>query len=206
MTVRAVHATVSLYAMIETPSRDSKRRFRPVRALTIALAVVGFVVAPIVLHEAVHIATALIGGSSPASLEVGFVGIYPGVKVGEPLDGWRIILFRYSGGLVAGAALLLVYIRWYWRWSGDKITFAEWWLGALILLIAGNELGNGFAEGAFNAEYIGNRAPATIISFGAAAAGFVTHRLMLGSRGARLAVLEGAVGDRRQIEQATRRW
>ncbi|MCH8816379.1 MAG: hypothetical protein IIC92_01415 [Chloroflexi bacterium] len=194
--------------MPETSHGDpvKERRFRPVRALAIALAVVGFVVAPVALHEAVHVATALIGGVSPSSLGIGFVGMYPGVKVDEALDGWRIVLFRYSGGLVAGAALLFVYVRWYWKWSGDKTSFAEWWLGALILLVAGNELGNGFAEGAFNAEYIANRDPATIISFGAAAAGFIIHRLMLGSRGARLAVLRGEVGDRVQIEEAARRW
>lgn len=194
--------------MIETPPQDPGKapRIRPARALAIALAVVGFVVAPIALHEAVHIAAALVSGVSPSSLDAGFVGIYPGVKVDEPLDGWRIVLFRYSGGLVAGAALLWVYVRWYWRWSGNKTSFAEWWLGALILVIAGNELGNGFAEGAFNTEYIANRDPATIISFGAAVAGFIVHRVMLGSRGARQAVLRGEAGDRNQIEETTRRW
>ena len=194
--------------MPETSRRDpvNERRYRPVRALAIALAVLGFVVAPVALHEVVHVATALIGGVSPTSLDIGFVGMYPGVKVDDPLDGWRIVLFRYSGGLVAGAVLLFVYVRWYWTWSRDKTSFAEWWLGALILVVAGNELGNGIAEGAFNAEYIANRDPATIISFGAAAAGFIIHRLLLGSRGARLAVLRGEVGDRSQIEEAARRW
>lgn len=194
--------------MIETPSRDPGKapRYRPVRALAIALVVVVFVVAPVALHEAVHVVTALIGGVSPFSLDVGFVGIYPGVKVDDPLNGWQIVLFRYSGGLVAGAALLIIYVRWYWRWSGNKTTFTQWWLGALILVIAGNELGNGFAEGAFNMEYIANRDPATIISFGAAAAGFIVHRVMLGSRGARVAVLRGEFGDRNEIEEAARRW
>ena len=191
--------------MPETSPRDPRRHSWPIRALVIVLAVVGFVVAPVALHEAVHVVSALIGGVSPFSLDIGFVGIYPGIEVAEPLDGWRLALFRYSGGLVAGVALLVVYVRWYWRWSGDKTSFAEWWLGALILLVAGNELGNGFAEGAFNAEYIANQNPATIISIGAAAAGFIVHRVMLGSRGARQAVLRGAIGDRRQIEEAVRR-
>ncbi|MDA1256416.1 MAG: hypothetical protein O3C10_01015 [Chloroflexi bacterium] len=194
--------------MLERSPPDSGNRHRswPTRVLTIAFVVAAFVVLPVALHEAVHITAALIGGISPSALDVGFVGIYPGVRLDEPLHGWREILFNYSGGLVAGALLLFVYVRWYWAWSGDKTSFVEWWLGALILVIAGNELGNGFAEGAFHEEYIANRDPATIISFGAALAGFIVHRVMLGSRGARLAVLRGEIGDRNQIEEAAKRW
>jgi hypothetical protein len=66
----------------------------------------------------------------------------------------------------------------------------EWWLGALILSVAGNEFGDGFAEGAFNAEYIANRAPAILMSIGALLAGFAVHRAMLGSRGGRNAIEE----------------
>ncbi|MBT5320696.1 MAG: hypothetical protein HOL45_12450, partial [Chloroflexi bacterium] len=121
-------------------------------------------------------------------MDIGFVGVYPGVEINDPLDGWRLSLFHYSGGLVAGGAMLYLYIRWYWKWSGNKTTFEEWWLGALILITAGNEIGNGIAEGAFNAEYIANQEPASLISLVATVGGFLVHRIMLGSRGARLAV------------------
>ncbi|MBT4513588.1 MAG: hypothetical protein HOC77_00665, partial [Chloroflexi bacterium] len=71
----------------------------------------------------------------------------------------------------------------------------------LILITAGNEIGNGIAEGAFNAEYIANQEPASLISLVATVGGFLVHRIMLGSRGARLAVMRGEIGDRNQIEE-----
>lgn len=200
-------ATVSLSAMQATPDQSEVRRSRSwlIRALTVVLAVALFFVAPIVLHEAVHVFVAVVTGVSLSALDVGFVGVYPGVEVNDPMDGWQLALFHYSGGLVAGAAMVYVYARWYWGWSGDKTSFVEWWLGALILVIAGNELGNGIAEGAFNAEYIANQNPAVIISLVATVAGFLVHRFMLGSRGARLAIMRGEYGNRSQIEARLRR-
>jgi hypothetical protein len=158
-----------------------------------------------VLHEAVQVFVAVITGVSPYDLDVGFVGAYPGVKVNDSLDGWRLSLFHYSGGLVTGTVMVYVYVRRYWGWSGNKTSFVEWWLGALIIVIAGTELGNGIAEGAYNAEYIANRDPASIISLVAMVGGFVVPRMMLASRGARLAVMRGESGDRNQIEEGLRR-
>ena len=160
---------------------------------------------PIALHEAVHVFVAVITGVSPSALDIGFVGVYPGVEVHDSMGGWQLALFRYSGGLVAGAAMVYVYVRWYWGWSGDKTTIVEWWIGALILVIAGNELGNGIAEGAYHAEYIANRDPAIIISLVGTVAGFLVHRFMLGSLGPRLAIMRGEYGNRSQIEARQRR-
>ena len=191
-------ATVSLSAMQDTPDQSEVKRSRSwlLRAFTVVLAVALFFVAPIALHEAIHIFVAIATGVSPFDLDVGFVGVYPGVEVKDSMDGWQLALFRYSGGLVAGAAMVYVYVRWYWGWSGDKTTIVEWWLGALILVIAGNELGNGIAEGAYHAEYIANQNPAIIISLVGTFAGFLVHRFMLGSRGARLAIMRGEYGNR----------
>ena len=199
-------ATVSLPAMQDTPEQSEGKRLRSglLRAFTVVLAVALFFIAPIVLHEAIHVLAAVITGVSPVDLQVGFVGVYPGVDVNDAMADWQLTLFRYSGGLVAGAAMVYVYIRWYWGWSGDKTSFVEWWIGALILVIAGNELGNGIAEGAFNAEYIANRDPVIIISLVATVAGFLVHRFMLGSRGARLAVMRGEYGNRSQLEARQR--
>lgn len=200
-------ATVSLSAMNDIPDQSEVERIRPwlFRAATVVLAVALVFVAPIVLHEAVHVFVAVITGVSPSALDVGFVGVYPGVEVNDSTGGWQLALFRYSGGLVAGTAMVYVYVRWYWGWSGDKTSFVEWWLGALILVIAGNELGNGIAEGVFHAEYIANRDPAIIISLVGTIAGFLVHRFMLGSRGARLAIMRGEYGNRSQIEAGQRR-
>ncbi|HCV28049.1 MAG TPA: hypothetical protein DGB32_06955 [Dehalococcoidia bacterium] len=52
----------------------------------------------------------VITGVSPSSLEIGFVGIYPGIEVKEAFSGRRLVEFHYSGGLVAGATLLYAYI------------------------------------------------------------------------------------------------
>jgi hypothetical protein len=200
-------AAVSLSAMLDTPDQSEDKRLRSwwLRALTVVLAVALIFVAPVVLHEAIHVFVAVIMGVSPFDLDVGFVGVYPGVEINDSMSGWQLALFHYSGGLVAGAAMVYVYVRWYWRWSGDKTSFVEWWIGALILVIAGNELGNGIAEGAFNAEYIANQNPAIIISLVATVAGFLVHRFMLGSRGARLAIMRGEYGNRSQIEARLRR-
>ncbi|MBT3942120.1 MAG: hypothetical protein HOF43_05320 [Chloroflexi bacterium] len=196
-------ASVSLSAMQDLTgvAAEATGRAWPTRVLLIVVASGVLLVAPIALHEAIHVFVAFTTGVSPSAMDIGFVGVYPGVEINDPLDGWRLSLFHYSGGLVAGGAMLYLYIRWYWKWSGNKTTFEEWWLGALILITAGNEIGNGIAEGAFNAEYIANQEPASLISLVATVGGFLVHRIMLGSRGARLAVMRGEVGDRNQIEE-----
>jgi hypothetical protein len=81
------------------------------------------------LHEVIHVLLAVVTGVSPFDLDVGFVGVYPGVEVNDSMDGWQLALFRYSGGLVAGAAMVYVYVRWYWGWSDNKTSFVEWWIG-----------------------------------------------------------------------------
>lgn len=196
-------ASVSLSAMHGTTesSLDGPNRAWPARVVLMVGAIAVILVAPIVLHEAIHVFVAMAAGVPPSAMEIGFVGIYPGVQINDSLDSWQLSLFHYSGGLVAGGTMVYLYVRWYWEWSGNKTTFEEWWLGALILVIAGNELGNGIAEGAFNAEYIANQDPASIISIAMTVGGFLVHRMMLGSRGARLAVMRGEVGDRNQIEE-----
>jgi hypothetical protein len=187
-------ATVSLSAMQDTPDQSKVKRLRPwlFRAFTVVLAVGVFFVAPIALHEVIHVLLAVVTGVSPFDLDVGFVGVYPGVEVNDSMDGWQLALFRYSGGLVAGAAMVYVYVRWYWGWSDNKTSLGEWWIGVLILVIAGNEL----AEGAFHAEYIANQNPAITISLVATVAGFLVHRFMLGSRGTRLAIMRVEYGNR----------
>ncbi len=82
-------ASVSLSAMQDASGNDSEPitkqesvrpdaanfRLSSVRVLALSLVVVMFLVAPIVLHEAVHVFVAVITGVSPYDLDVGFVGL-----------------------------------------------------------------------------------------------------------------------------------
>ena len=116
-------ATDSLSAMHDAPDQSEVKRLRSwllhVFTVVLAGALALVLVVPVILHEAIQVFVTVITGVSPSALDVGFVGVYPGVVVNDAMSNWQLTLFHYSGGLVAGAAMVYAYVRWYWGWSAD---------------------------------------------------------------------------------------
>ncbi|MFC1970919.1 hypothetical protein ACFLV0_03165 [Chloroflexota bacterium] len=112
------------------------------------------VVALVVIHEAVHILTAMAFGVRFSELKLGFMGINPSVTLPEWFTGTRQIFVHYAGGLTAGIVLLLFYLLYWVRKYQRTPSFLTWSLGLITLVMAAMQFATGYLEGYYHVAYI----------------------------------------------------
>jgi hypothetical protein len=90
-----------------------------------------------------------------------------------------------------------LYVFWWARWARRGDRAVRWWLGALVLVLAGNELANGFAEGALRGDYLAGTPTTNVLGLVGAALGFTAHRVLVGGSPPLLRVpQDGGTGER----------
>ena len=127
----------------------SKRQFNLLTLYLLSLAI-----ASVVIHESAHILAALSLGAQFSDLKLGFYGINPSVTLPEWFTGIRHTAFHYAGGLLAGTALLMLYLLYWVRRYRRSPTFFHWALGLVTVVLAGMQLATGYLEGRYHAAYI----------------------------------------------------
>lgn len=116
--------------------------------------VLGLVIGVIFIHEAAHIAMALVQGVPFAELKIGFWGINPSVTLPSGLEESVKTPIFYAGGLTTGALLLLVYFLYWVRKYSITPSRLTWALGLATIALAAVEFANGFLEGRYHAAYL----------------------------------------------------
>jgi len=108
----------------------------------------------IIIHESAHILAALTIGVPFSEIEIGWIGINPGVTIPDRFFNVPLSLFYYVGGFSTAFVLLCGYFLVWYRRYRNKPSFMTWAFGAITMMSIGMQLGQGYLEGRFHTAYI----------------------------------------------------
>ena len=115
---------------------------------------IGVFVLTIIIHEYAHVLTALIIGVPLNEIELGWIGINPGVTIPDSYSSVSLGLFYYSGGFFTAFVLVCIYYLVWYRKYRNMPSFINWAYGAITMTFIGVQLGQGYLEGRFHSAYM----------------------------------------------------
>ena len=119
--------------------------------LTYSIAVIIGVIA---IHESGHFLGALVIGVPINEIDVGLIGIYPGVTIPARFIHTPLGIYYYAGGFSAAIICSVVYYYIWYRKYRDTQSIITWYYGAFTIAAAGAQFGQGYMEGRFHVAYI----------------------------------------------------
>lgn len=135
-----------------------------------------------IVHEASHVLVAVALGVPFSKISLGFYGVNPAVALPSWFAGIPRDVVNYAGGILTGSALLAVYILCWSRKYRKVRSPNNWFLGLLILGLAGWEFANGLLEGKYHTVYLAQAnqvvSPASALMFIYALAATLLHLLL----------------------------
>ncbi len=112
------------------------------------------IIGVIIIHESAHFLGALAIGVPFNEIEVGFIGINPGITIPKHFSNAALWVFHYAGGFTAAFIFLCVYILIWYRRYRTQPSYLTWYFGAITMMVIGMQLGQGYVEGRFHAAYM----------------------------------------------------
>lgn len=128
-----------------------QNRVNIVRLLAYLIGVFAFT---IIIHEYAHVISALMIGVPLNEIELGWIGINPGVTLPSRFSSIPLDLFYYSGGFFTAFVLVCIYYLVWYRKYRNMPSFINWAYGAITMTFIGVQLGQGYLEGRFHSAYM----------------------------------------------------
>jgi len=154
--------------------RLNRRQYTYLMLYTLALAFIA-----VIIHETVHILSAIVLGVPFVELQPGFMGINPSITLPEWFTGTPRTIVYYAGGLTTGTVLLLFHLCYWMRKYRRHPTFFHWSLGLVTFMLAAIQFASGYLEGHYHTAYIIGAmsflSPTDVLTYGWAVSAIFFH-------------------------------